>query len=222
MTSRTIAQPAVQLGREIDEILAAKGRYENIIFVSAFVALRTILRLRDRLLAQYQAGCQLCLTVGIDLGGTSREVLEELLRWNCGVFVFHNPIPRATFHPKIYLFEGAASATLVVGSNNLTDGGFYTNYEAAIRHDFDLPEDEKEYKRISEPLLSFFNPGGVTVQKLTVQLISTLAARGQLATEAEARERRRGQLVRKSAGSNRLHNKIQRSLREQQGLAEVP
>jgi HKD family nuclease len=108
--------------------------------VSAFVALRTILRLRDRLLAQFQGGCQLRLTVGVDLGGTSRDVLEELLRWNCEVFIFHNPIPRATFHPKIYLFENATETTLIVGSNNLTDGGLYTNYEAAVRHDFELQQ----------------------------------------------------------------------------------
>lgn len=164
MISQTIAQPAIQLGREIDIILEGEARYQRIIFVSAFVALRTILRLRDRLLAQFQAGCQLRLTVGIDLGGTSRDVLEELLRWNCEVFIFHNPIPRATFHPKIYLFESATETTLFVGSNNLTDGGFYTNYEAAVRHDFELPADAAEFRRIANPLLPFIEPGGVTVQ----------------------------------------------------------
>ena len=152
MTSRTIAQPAVQLGREIDALLEVEARYDHIVFVSAFVALRTILRLRDRLLARFQAGCQLRLTVGIDLGGTSRDVLEELLRWNCEVFVFHNPIPRATFHPKIYMFESTTETTLIVGSNNLTDGGFYTNYEAAVRHDFELPADAEEFRRIVEPI----------------------------------------------------------------------
>ena len=49
--------------------------------------------------------------------------------------MFHNAIPRATFHPKIYLFESLITATLFVGSNNLTDGGFYTNYEATVRCD---------------------------------------------------------------------------------------
>jgi hypothetical protein len=193
MISQTIAQPTIQLGREIDVILEGEARYQRIVLVSAFVALRTILRLRDRLLAQLQAGCQLRLTVGIDLGGTSRDVLEELLRWNCEVFVFHNPIPRATFHPKIYLFEGDTAATLFVGSNNLTDGGFYTNYEAAVRHDFELPADAAEFRRITAPLLPFIEPAGVTVQRLTDDLINTLAARGQLPTEAEAKERRREQ-----------------------------
>jgi len=197
MTSRTIAQPAVQLGQEIDALLAVEPPHNRIVFVSAFVALRTILRLRDRLLARFQAGCQLRLTVGIDLGGTSRDVLQELLRWNCEVFVFHNPIVRATFHPKIYLFEGPHQSTLILGSNNLTDGGFYTNYEAAVRHDFELPADALDRTRIIEPLLPFIEPAvGATVQQLTQQLIDTLAARGMLPTEVEARQNRRNQAQR--------------------------
>lgn len=197
MRVRTTAQPPTQLGHEIEVLLAANRPQTRIVLVSAFVALRTILRLRDRLLARFQAGCALRLTVGIDLGGTSREVLEELLRWNCEVSVFHNPIPRATFHPKIYLFEARNQTTLILGSNNLTDGGFYTNYEAAARYDFDLPADAQECRRIIQPLLPFIEPPpGATVQPLTRHLIDTLVARGMLPTEAEARQNRRRQAER--------------------------
>lgn len=191
MTSQTIAQPGVQLGREIDALLEVDAPHSRIIFVSAFVALRTILRLRERLLARFEDGCRLRLVVGIDLGGTSREVLEELLRWNCETFVFHNTISRATFHPKIYLLETPTSATLFVGSNNLTDGGFYTNYEAATRYDFDLPADTIEYGRLLGPLTPFLQPEGATVRRLNADLIHTLIARGELPTEAEARQRSR-------------------------------
>jgi hypothetical protein len=204
MTSRTLAQPAVQLGQEIDTLLEGEARYTRIVFVSAFVALRTILRLRDRLLAQFEGGCQLRLTVGIDLGGTSRDVLEELLRWNCEVFIFHNRISKSTFHPKIYLFENAARTTLIVGSNNLTDGGFYTNYEASVRYDFELPADAEEFRRIADPLLTFLEPAGGTVQRLTAELINIMAARGQLPTEAEAREHRREQFGRRPAAAGNI------------------
>ncbi len=203
MRTRTVAQPGVQLGQEIDALLTTEPPHNRIVFVSAFVALRTILRLRDRLLARFQAGCQLRLTVGIDLGGTSREVLQELLRWNCEVFVFHNPNPRATFHPKIYLFEGRNQSTLILGSNNLTDRGFYTNYEAAVRYDFELPADAKDHRRIIEPLRRFIEPAGATVQRLTAELINTLIARGMLPTEAEARQSRRTQAQRQEGAAER-------------------
>ncbi len=191
MNIRTVSQPETQLGNEVDELLEGDAIYRRIVFVSAFVALRTVLRLRERLLGQMENGAGLRLTVGIDLGGTSREVLEELLRWNCETFVFHNTIARATFHPKVYLFESATAATLFVGSNNLTDGGFYTNYEAATRYDFDLPVDLAEYERLVRPLAPFLEPQGPTVQRLNAQLIETLVARGELPSEAEARKARR-------------------------------
>ena len=133
LLTTTISQPERQFGSEISGLLSSDTIFSQIIFVSAWVALRTILRLREPLLSRVRSGTRLGLTVGIDLGGTSQEALEELERWECATFVFHNAISRATFHPKIYLFQGDTSATLFVGSNNLTDGGFYTNYEAATR-----------------------------------------------------------------------------------------
>ncbi len=157
MIIRTICQPGTELGNEISELLNSDAVYSRIVFVSAFTALRTILRLRERLLAHMEDGANLCFVIGIDIGGTSREVLEELLRWNCETFVFHNTIARATFHPKVYLFETATSATIFIGSNNLTDGGFYTNYEAATRYDFDLPADAVEYENTLRPLNQFLN-----------------------------------------------------------------
>lgn len=193
MNINTVSQPETQLGNEIDGLLNEEVVYPRIIFVSAFVALRTILRLRERLLAHVETGANLRFTVGIDLGGTSREVLEELLRWDCQTFVFHNTISRATFHAKVYLFESTTAATLIVGSNNLTDGGFYTNYEAATRYDFELPADASEYQRILRPLASVLEPHGATVQRLDAALIETLVARGELPSEAEARQHRRDQ-----------------------------
>ena len=105
---------------------------------------------------------------------------------------------------KIYLFENATETTFIVGSNNLTDGGFYTNYEAAIRHDFELPADAAEFRRIADPLLPFIQPGGVTVQRLTSELITPLAARGLLTTEAQARKNRRNQAERQQRPSDQV------------------
>lgn len=191
MLVSTLSQPEDQLGLKVDELLGHGSVYSKVVFVSAFVALRTILRLRERLLAQMGAGATLRFTIGIDLGGTSREVLEELLRWNCEAWVFHNAIPRSTFHPKVYLFEGPANATLFVGSNNLTDGGFYTNYEAASRVDFAFPEDAASYSQVLVPLAPFLEPQGGTSKKIDRALIDVLVARGQLPSEAEARQVRR-------------------------------
>jgi len=185
-------------------LLASDRPYTRIIFVSAFTALRTILRLREGMLAAADAGAAVRLTLGIDLDGTSLEVLQELSRWRCEVFVYHNPILRATFHPKIYLFERESDSTLFLGSNNLTDGGLYTNYEAAIRYVFDFPADTDEYKRLLGPIRSFLDPAGPTVCRLDAQLIEVLSARGALTTENEARRSRRDRLGQPPGGGPAL------------------
>lgn len=191
MNTTTLAQPETQLGPRIEALLDADINYSRIIFVSAFTALRTILRLRDRLLSAADGGTSVRLVIGIDLGGTSEDVLRELADWNCEVLVFHNPIVRATFHPKIYLFQSEATASLFVGSNNLTDGGMYTNYEAATHHLFDLPNDDLDFTRILAPLRPFIEPDGPTVCPLTAELIDILLARGTIPTEQDARRSRR-------------------------------
>lgn len=188
MEVSTIAQPMQPLGFEITELLDATTPLKKIVFVSAFVSLRTLLRLRERALLHRQNGAELGLTVGIDLGGTSQEVLEELLRWDCQTYVFHNPNPRATFHPKIYLFEYSHGATLFVGSNNLTDGGLYTNYEASARYDFYFPSDYQAYDNVLNPLRPFIFPQShEIVQPLSSSLVQTLVERGTVPSEVEAR-----------------------------------
>lgn len=191
MDTSTLVQPESQLGQEIEILLSSGESYSRIVFVSAFTALRTILRLRERLLAATENNTVLRLTVGIDLGETSREVLEELVAWDCEVFVYHNPIVRATFHPKVYLFENYQSAMLFIGSNNLTDGGLYTNYEAATRYCFEFPADADTFERILAPLRGFVEPTGPTVRPLDSKLIEILSRRGLLPTEIDARRSRR-------------------------------
>ena len=73
--------------------------------------------------------------VGINDRGTTVEALLRLLQHPCTVSVFYKHSAQ-TFHPKIYWFSGGVagsdSATLIVGSSNITHGGLLSNYEASI------------------------------------------------------------------------------------------
>lgn len=71
MINTTITQPESQLGSVISELLDSEVTYTRIVLVSAFVALRTVLRLREPLLRHVENGTNLRFTLGIDLGGTS-------------------------------------------------------------------------------------------------------------------------------------------------------
>jgi hypothetical protein len=80
------------------------------------------------------------LIVGIDEGIATRPGLLLALRHFSEVYVLHDR-PGVTFHPKLYLAEGKARAALLVGSGNLTAGGLFSNYEAALEATFSLPRE---------------------------------------------------------------------------------
>ena len=129
--------------------------------------------------------------VGIDAGGTSREVLEELLSWSVDVRIVKHRHPGHMFHPKIYLFEWTDRRVVIVGSNNLTDGGLFRNYEGAAQVTYASPEDDAEFTSATVALERFLEPSGPTAYRLTREWLAQAVKSGHVPTEAEAREGRR-------------------------------
>src|SRR5690242_6477 len=96
-------------------------------------------------LREFSTRATVRISVGVDLYGTSKEGLSDLLEATPGgeVFIYRNNGP-FTFHPKVYLFTSPQRADVLVGSGNMTSGGLFTNYEASLVSLLDLtvPEDE--------------------------------------------------------------------------------
>jgi HKD family nuclease len=84
-------------------------------------------------LEEFDRRARVRVSVGVDLLGTSREGLGDLLHCtpNGQIWIYHNNAPY-TFHPKVYLFKSNDRADLLVGSGNLTEGGLFTNYESSL------------------------------------------------------------------------------------------
>jgi hypothetical protein len=126
--------------------------------------------------------------VGIDLRGTSREGLEGLLHstTNGEVWIFHNNLPTATFHPKLYLFRNSARAKLIVGSGNLTESALFTNYETAIAALLDLavPADVQALASVEQALNSWSHEQTGLCYRLTGELLNDLVATGLVLSEA--------------------------------------
>ena len=160
MELKLFSQPydGKQLGNELLAALDAVPRPSVITFISAFVAQQPLRRLKNRIHELHAAGATIRFVVGVDMGGTSREVLRELATWPIEVFVYKNRRSRVTFHPKIYLVESDARADLFVGSNNLTDGGLYTNYEGTAHISYSLPADRHLLAEAKEGLSRFLSP----------------------------------------------------------------
>lgn len=189
MEIKILKQPDEQLGSFISECIKEKQYCKKIIFISAFVSLKTILRLRDNLLNQKEYGAEIIFNVGIDLYGTSKNVLEELVQWNCNTWLTHNAYPRVTFHSKIYCIETEKEAHVVIGSNNLTEGGMFSNYETSTIVKFNLPIEEQEYQSYIEKIKDLINPQNSEVsKKLNIDLIEQLSKAGLIKNEKEARK----------------------------------
>lgn len=185
-----IAQPDTQIGKVLLDMLDADPSVSRIVFVSAFVSVQTIMRVKQQVLELKEGGVNVRFVFGIDLGGTSQEVLKEVLGWGIDVCIVKHRIPGHTFHPKLYLFEWADHATIIIGSNNITEGGFFGNYEGAARVTYALPEDADAFRNACGELSRFLQPEGPVAYQLTEAFLGELIARGDVPTEAEARKGR--------------------------------
>jgi len=87
---------------------------------------------------------------------TSVQALQLLHSLCDELFVYHNESQGTEFHPKAYAFERIdEEAILFVGSNNLTAGGLYTNYETSALLRLNL-HDERD-GTIFEDFIDMFN-----------------------------------------------------------------
>lgn len=133
-------------------------------------------------------GSTLEITVGIDQMGTSRQGLELLLQTGATVNIFHNPGAN-TFHPKFYLFErGAAEGIAIVGSNNLTRGGLYENFEFSVRldHDLSIPADLQAFQLLLDSFRTITDLSSGMAIQLDQTLLNQLDTDGYLLDESQA------------------------------------
>jgi hypothetical protein len=125
--------------------------------------------------------------LGVDLGGTSKEVLQEAASWEVPVTIVKNRMFGITFHPKLYLLRWPNRAEIIVGSSNFTDGGFYRNYEASSRTIYALPDDQHVLDKALSELKRFLRPVGPTAALLTPAYLNSLLAITDIPSEAVSR-----------------------------------
>jgi HKD family nuclease len=173
--------------RLLDELKTAlaDSAFTRFRLIVAFAKSGPLLRLKS-LIEPWQAdGRRIEAVVGIDHQGTSRQALELALEFFDAVYYTREP--GLTFHPKMYLFDGAHAARCFIGSNNLTVGGTETNFETGVRFDLQLPSDM--------PLLQTFDsvwtsllPGGCPATKaLDASTLAKLIADGAVPDESTMR-----------------------------------
>ena len=179
--------PSNRLGDYLKDGLS--GSWTHFRAAIAFVK-RSGTRHVARALADFARAGHVEIIVGIDHQGTSVEGLQDLLEAvspRGRVVIFHNRLP-FTFHPKIYLFKSSVAAEVMIGSGNLTEGGLFTNYEAALRLSLDLSDPERAalLRSMEKILDTWADPTTGTALVLDDALLARLTALGLVPSEASA------------------------------------
>ena len=180
--------PSNRLGEYLDENLSS-GAWTHFRAAVAFVK-RSGTRHVAPALEAFARNGHVEIIAGIDHRGTSAEGLRDLLDATSPrgrVVVFHNRLP-FTFHPKVYLFKSPSAADVLVGSGNLTEGGLFTNYEAALRLSVDLndPKQAALLASLEQVLDSWTDPSTGAALVLDDTLLARLTGLGLVPSEALA------------------------------------
>lgn len=120
-------------------------QFDTFQFITAFAQSNPFLKLEPIIKEWIGKGKKIEVIFGVDQNGTSLQALEFALNNFTSTHVVHfakhsfGPI----FHPKMYIFTGAQTGLVYIGSNNFTVGGLETNAEANIRIDFEVVTDRE-------------------------------------------------------------------------------
>lgn len=121
-----------QLGTILKDKLS-KNTYKYFVIISAFAKNSGVLRMKESIQNFRDCGGKVDAFIGLDAHGTSYEAVLNLFSLVDNLYIIHDKKAVVTFHPKAYyLSDLKDSDWIAVGSNNLTGGGLWTNYESAI------------------------------------------------------------------------------------------
>lgn len=180
-----------QIGQKIIDLLES-GEYDKANFVVAFAQSAGVQSLKEALSRFRASGGDVKICVGIDLGGTSKEALVELLKVSDELSIFHSVTPQ-TFHPKIYYLQGQTQQRMIIGSSNLTSGGLWTNVESSVI--VDLSGDSDTSVNARDRLSGYFNKladAGLSYRILRNHSdIQELVDSGYVLDEVDARQSQR-------------------------------
>lgn len=193
-----------KLGKLLVDDLSS-GKYSRFTFSVAYAKISGVDALYDPILAFQAAGGTVHATIGIDQKNTSYEALRAIIGFAEDLYIFHNRSLSSTFHPKVYVLSGEKHGKVYVGSNNLTNGGLYSNYEVASCEEFDLtiPEAAEAFSNMVRSL-GGFRQEGPCCKKASDELIQKLYDDHLVCTESEIRvvNRRSGTV---KAGTSEEH-----------------
>lgn len=126
--------------------------------------------------------------VGIDQYNTSYEALKSLVSVCNKLYVFHSENSMQTFHPKMYYFSNKDTCWFSVGSNNMTAGGLFSNYELSYSKTCDITNED--YRILDKTYNSYSDTQSPCCNEVTEEFINILFENNYIKKEKDlAKER---------------------------------
>lgn len=184
------------LGNTLINILLT-GKYSRLNIICAYAKLSGVSRLEDAFNHFRKNGGEINLFIGIDQKNTTYEALLSLLSLSNNLYIIHNENISCTFHHKVYLLDKHESDNdsiknmwLAVGSNNLTAGGLFINYESCIISECStlMPENRQMYTDTLDLFTRYSDPNLDIVKHITtINMIQELYDNNYICKEKETR-----------------------------------
>jgi len=173
------------LGDKLKSLLRS-GEFSKLNIVVAFAKNSGVQRLIDDFDAFIKSGGEINAYLGVDFDGTTYEALSALLPRTTSLYIIHAETEQ-TFHSKLYNFTSEDKNLLIVGSNNLTGGGLWTNMESSLI----VSSDNKDDTTVQDEFISYIQSlRSLDESKSCMQInsqndIDLLLRKGYIQTEIE-------------------------------------
>jgi len=176
-----------QLGVDIIAQLQS-DKYDSITIMVAYAKLSGVYRLLPYLKAfKARKGTLRCI-VGIDQQNTTYDALVQLNSIMDELYIFHSESFSQTFHVKAYWLTGENTLWYAIGSNNLTAGGLFSNYEMSVTTKCSGEQALIETERLDKLYTGYIESATTCCQKVDIDFINRLLEYGYVYKELQLRK----------------------------------
>ena len=176
-----------QLGIQVIEALESE-KYNELTIMVAYAKLSGVYRLLPYIQRFRNKGGIVRIVVGIDQQNTTYDALQQISTVSNEFYIFHSENISQTFHIKCYWLKGEKTCWFAIGSNNLTAGGLFSNYELSVTHELSGADADAENAELEQLYLTYATPDSVCSKRVDAALIDQLLAGNYVVREIEQRK----------------------------------
>ena len=177
----------VQLGIRLIEALQ-NNDYTQLTIMVAYAKLSGVYRLFPYIEQFHKKGNRVRIIVGIDQQNTTYDALKQLSKISDNLFVFHSESISQTFHVKCYWLSGTSDCWYAIGSNNLTAGGLFSNYELSTINQLEGDQAKLVNDELEKIYSVYANQGSACCHEINPTFLTELLEQNYVVREIQQRK----------------------------------